>query len=341
MSPIVLLFGLLISLAVAIVPAVLWSLVVWSFDRYEREPIPLVAGTFLWGALPAALLALLVEAAVSGLFRPAPPSLAGEVLSSSGTTPIIEELAKAGALFLLLLLWPDEIDDTLDGIVYGALIGFGFAMTENVLYFVATLLQGDWVKWGGLLFLRSVVFGLNHAFFTAFIGAAIGYGRVIASRRGRLGLLFLGLGAAILAHALHNLGATLTDVSPLGLLMSLGSDSGGVILVGVMLWLALRQERDWLRSELQGEVGVTLTTADYTSLLTLRGRWAMLGVARRAGGMKAARLAGQFQQQATELAFYKHRVRVRGGDERAVTRIAELTRRLADLRVRLVQATVA
>lgn len=57
--------------------------------------------------------------------------------------------------------------------------------------------------------------------------------------------------------------------------------------------------------------------------------------ARRAGGFEAARLAGQFQQQASELAFHKHRVR--GGDDRVLKWIADLTRRLVDLRSRLVQ----
>ena len=339
MSLFALLAGLLFSLAAAIVPTAFWSLLVWSFDRYEREPLPLAIAAFLWGALPAALLAMLVEAALAGLLRIAPQDLGGQVLSGSGTTPVIEELAKAAALFLLLLLWPDEIDDTLDGILYGALVGFGFAMTENLLYFVATLLQGNWGQWGSLLFLRSIVFGLNHAFFTAFTGAALGYGRLIISRRRRNGLLLLGLGAAILAHALHNLGTSLYDISALGLLLSLASDAGGVLLIGVMIWLALQQERRWLRNELADEVGLTLTTADYESLLTLRGRWGVLTAARRAGGLAAARLTGQFQQQATELAFYKHRVRVRGADDRALKRIADLTHRLADLRSRLMVAS--
>jgi hypothetical protein len=49
----------------AVVPAALWSVLVWSFDRYEREPLPLAVATFLWGALPAALVALPIEAAFS------------------------------------------------------------------------------------------------------------------------------------------------------------------------------------------------------------------------------------------------------------------------------------
>lgn len=44
-------------------PDALWSVLVWSFDRCEREPLPLAVATYVWGALPAALVALPIEAA--------------------------------------------------------------------------------------------------------------------------------------------------------------------------------------------------------------------------------------------------------------------------------------
>jgi hypothetical protein len=49
----------------AVVPDVLRSVIVWSIDRCEREPLPLAVATCLWGALPAALVALPIEAAFS------------------------------------------------------------------------------------------------------------------------------------------------------------------------------------------------------------------------------------------------------------------------------------
>ncbi len=43
---------------------------------------------------------------------------------------------KGLALVALFYLARQEFDGPLDGIVYGALIGFGFSMTENLLYFL-------------------------------------------------------------------------------------------------------------------------------------------------------------------------------------------------------------
>ena len=42
-------------------------------------------------------------------------------------------------MLLLFLLVRNEFDNVLDGVVYGAVIGFGFAMTENTLYFIELL----------------------------------------------------------------------------------------------------------------------------------------------------------------------------------------------------------
>lgn len=55
-----------------------------------------------------------------------------------------------------------EFDGVLDGLTYGAIIGFGFAMTENFLYFIGAFSEGGFVDLTVLIFLRAVIFGLNH-----------------------------------------------------------------------------------------------------------------------------------------------------------------------------------
>jgi hypothetical protein len=208
-------------------------------------------------------------------------------------------------------------------------------MTENLLYFIGALAEGGWGDWGVTVFLRSSVFGLNHAFFTAFTGAGLGYAQTAGSRWRRRGLPLFGLGMAILAHAVHNLGASLASYSPLGLLLSLANDSGGVLLVAVMMGLALRQEQRWLRAGLADEVGHLLTAAEYEMLSSLRGRGRMLAQARRAGGWRAVRAMRQFQEAATEWAFCKCRARGRGPDAYLVQLLARSKARLVAARARL------
>ena len=81
---------------------------------------------------------------------------------------------------LLYLIVRDEIDDVMDGFVYGALCGLGFAVVEDVLYFMAAfggtpagVLQGFYVR-----VLSSGLYG--HVLYTGLVGMAIG---LVVSRR--------------------------------------------------------------------------------------------------------------------------------------------------------------
>ena len=50
---------ILLSLLVAFIPALGYTLLVWWLDRYEREPFRLLVVAFFWGAVPAIALAVL------------------------------------------------------------------------------------------------------------------------------------------------------------------------------------------------------------------------------------------------------------------------------------------
>ena len=330
MDALTLVFGLLLSLFVTVIPAVLWSALVWWCDRYEREPIPLAFAAFAWGALPAVALSLAIES-----FLEVPATLFGstllsDVATSGAVAPVIEEVVKGLALLLVLWVRRAEFDDVLDGILYGALIGFGFAMTENLLYFMGALFENGWTGWGATVFLRSVVFGFNHAFFTAFTGAGLGYARMATSRFGRYTVPWLGLLVAIAVHALHNLGAELAQVSAGALLLSVFNAFAGVSLVVTMIGLSLRQQRQWIRSELSDEVGDWLTAAQHQALASLAGRRAMTAAARQQGGAAAERRSRLFQELATELAFRKRRL-ARRGEARLAEQVASLRTRLREL----------
>ena len=120
----------------AVAPALGYTGLLLLLDRHEREPFGLMLGMLLWGAAVAAPLASALNDLVLSwtTARALVPILAA---------PLVEETAKGLGLLVLLGLVPHEIDDTLDGLVYGAVIGIGFAMTENLTYFTLAAVQGD------------------------------------------------------------------------------------------------------------------------------------------------------------------------------------------------------
>src|SRR5687768_1362105 len=119
----------LIAIAASALPTTLYALLIWWLDRYEKEPLALLLVAFAWGALPAIGIALLFELALTGVAAASP---LGPGVARWGLAPLVEEPVKALALVGLFVFARGDFDGPLDGIVYGALVGFGFAMTENL-----------------------------------------------------------------------------------------------------------------------------------------------------------------------------------------------------------------
>lgn len=194
--------------AAALLPPLGWAGLVLLLNRRTREPWTPLCASFLWGAAAAALVAAEVNdvlLATHGLGH-AVPTLLG---------PAVEEIAKASALLVVLAVWPGALNDPLDGMVYGALAGLGFAATENLGYYMLAALQGGAPGLTRALWLRGLLQGLNHAAFTATVGAAVGWTYGSGGRRpARAAIVLVGLALAIVVHAVWNAVAseTITQV---------------------------------------------------------------------------------------------------------------------------------
>lgn len=172
--------------------AVCWTILARVLDPRRRQPLRVILATFLWGAVVAACLSAQVN---DTLLAWAGSNARNGNLVPVGLGPVVEEGAKAAALIVVLLLARDELRSPLDGIVYGALVGIGFAMTENFSYLTLAALQGGPAGlWRGV-YLRAVLGGPVHATFTAMTGA----GLVQALLHGRLGARLVAASAGVFA----------------------------------------------------------------------------------------------------------------------------------------------
>ena len=274
---------------------------VWWLDRYEKEPPWLIAAAFLWGSLPAIGLALLFEL---GLQIPLARSPIGPDLAAWGLAPLVEEPVKALALVGLFLLARREFDGPLDGIVYGSLVGFGFSMTENLLYFLRYSDRAG-----------RAVLGAR-GLFRAEPRAVLQHGRP-GARRGALSPLAVGrrcwrfvggLALAILFHALHNYAVRYQFA---GLFFSWLIQSSGVIVVLAIAVLAWRNERRWIEQELGDEVRAgVLSAADYAEVASPARRVRRQLRTLLTGGWSRYRQTRRMHQLATELAFCKSQLRL-------------------------------
>ena len=121
-----------IAALLALAPTLVYALVVWWLDRHEKEPLPLLVVAFVWGAIPAVILALVLEIAAGfPLQQIVATAQAREITTASLIAPIVEECVKAIILVVLFLAYKREFDNVLDGVVYGAMVGLGFALRRE------------------------------------------------------------------------------------------------------------------------------------------------------------------------------------------------------------------
>ncbi len=308
--------GLLLSTVAASVPALVYAAIIVRLDRYEIEPTRALLACIAWGAIGAILLSLIGGylfqiALVDSLGIPL-TSLASVVLGA----PLIEESAKGIAILGFLVFARHELDNTLDGLVYGALVGVGFALTENILYFGGAYVEGGLGDLGELFVARSVISGFGHPAYTAVTGAAIGWARGRYGRGfARFAVPILGWLTAVILHALWNGGLVFTEVQwgdQVGLLQAVAVQAAIVIAPAVLVLYAVarlstRHELQILRERLRDEVDRgALTDAEYAVIIDGDARRRALAAARTRGGRTLHSRQQAFFHTAAELAFRGH-----------------------------------
>jgi RsiW-degrading membrane proteinase PrsW (M82 family) len=292
----------LVAAAVALLPLPIYIGVVLGLDRFEPEPRGMLTTAFLWGASVAVV--------VSGIVNGIMDHTIGEILTSVVTAPLVEEALKAIILFRFYTKRRDEFDGVVDGLIYAAMVGLGFAFVENVDYYGRALLKDGLAGLAVTFTLRGVIAPFSHPLFTAITGLGLGLARQSRRRAVRVIAPVAGLAGAVALHAIWNAGASagLIFVAVYLLLMI---PALGALLVTVAI--ALTFEGRVLRAHLAGEVAAGLVTAnEYARLCSVRGRLNALATAFRDGGPRAWRARRAYHHAASELAFLRRRAEVDG-----------------------------
>ncbi|MGP1374834.1 MAG: PrsW family intramembrane metalloprotease, partial [Almyronema sp.] len=248
------------------VPAYFYTWLVRSIDRFEKEPTKYLISAFLWGAIPAIGLAVILQMSLALPIETwwGHNSLQSDLVQSAVGAPITEEFLKAIAVALIYLTRRREFDGWVDGMVYGAMAGFGFAYVENILYLAGT---ASWEEWISLFVLRTLVFGGLHGFWTAIVGIGFGLARYMHSLVGRVMTVAVSLLLAMTLHLVHNGAIALIEIySNIAILVAL-FNYGVLCLVMFLLWvIAARVDRARLRSQLANEVPWTLSRSCYEAV---------------------------------------------------------------------------
>jgi RsiW-degrading membrane proteinase PrsW (M82 family) len=298
--------ALLLGLLTATIPVPIYIALVLWVDRYEAEPLWMLATAFFWGALFAPFFAFLFNTASATIISALANAAAGEAFAAVVSAPIVEETGKALILFIFFFWKKDEFDGVLDGIVYASVTALGFAMTENILYY-GRAAQGDVSSLTGTLIVRGFFAPFSHPLFTSLTGIGLGLARQSNNLAVKILTPIVGLLMAIFMHSLWNGSAVLNGL--LFVLVYVVVMIPAFIIMLVVIGFALRREgqvvREYLVIDLERGF---LTAEEYKQLGSILGRMGSSYNEFSRSGLKGWRARRRFNQLASELAFHRNRV---------------------------------
>lgn len=324
--------ALLLGFIAATIPVPLYIMLVLWIDRYEAEPLWMLATAFFWGALVATFFAFLLNTTSQGVVGALSNASAGEAFAAVISAPIVEESGKAFILFIFFFWKKDEFDGVVDGIVYASLAALGFAMTENVLYYGKAAAAG-----GGALPLIFVIRGFfapfSHPLFTSMTGIGLGLSRQSSNIAVKVLAPIVGLLMAIFMHSIWN-GSAVFGGGPIFVLTYIVVMVPAFLIMLIVIGFALRREGQVVRQFLVVDLNSGfLTREEYDQVGSIFGRIGSSFKALSQSGYRGWRARKRFNQLASELAFHRSRISrgVYSGEEEARAEEAAYLQALQDL----------
>jgi RsiW-degrading membrane proteinase PrsW (M82 family) len=305
------------------VPMFMFAAFINWLDRYEKEPKLLLGAAFVWGVVIAGGGAYILNTAFGlGIYALTGSEGAAEFGTTSIVAPIIEEALKGLAVLVVFLLFRNEFDSVLDGIIYAAVTAMGFAAIENVLYIYRNgYLEGGWEGFWVLVVIRVILVGWMHPFFSAFTGIGLAVARMTRNVLVKMIAVPTGYAIAVTSHAFHNTFSGLIGGFE-GLLAGTFVDyMGYAVMLLFIIWMIV-YERNILKRHLHEELtSGTISQKQYitaTSFFQTNAHFSAL----TSGTFRST---SRFYQVCGELAHKKEQL-AKMGDESGNTKIIEKLR---------------
>ncbi|GLZ79855.1 protease PrsW [Actinorhabdospora filicis] len=258
--------------------AVLFVWILGKLDYLEREPAAVRAAAMLWGALVATSVAIIANNALISLLT---KTYGVEFTAKWGAAlagPINEEWVKTIGVVILVLIVREHFQRSMDGLTYGAFVGLGFQIVENLLYAINNALSNPNSDVAGsvsITLLRILIAGpWSHPVYSGVAGLGIAF---FATQTHRTLYTRFGVAAGCFtaAWALHFLwNSPLPAWLPKGLGFFAIYGKGALILVFFLIvyGMAARREWHWFTEIMAGEPAEVITPDELDAMRTLRTR---------------------------------------------------------------------
>ncbi|UCH89188.1 MAG: PrsW family intramembrane metalloprotease [Thermoplasmata archaeon] len=240
-SPEEMILEIVIVILLAFMPSIIYMVALRYVEKYDREPWGSMGTVFLWGATMGVVAVILVRGIFRVHFGDRYPDLATdretvELILACCITPIIAEIIKP----LGLLFVKYDIEESEDGLIYGAVSGLGYAATENLLYgiFLVSIYGIEFYIF--VIIIRSISVVLLNASTSALTGYGVSRATAVKHKVGKIYAFPLFLGAAIGIHSLFNYlmvsGVGISDITSVSTSFAFAIS----ISIGFMAWIYLK-----------------------------------------------------------------------------------------------------
>jgi protease PrsW len=304
----------ILLLAATAIPA---GVIIYRLDQFEPEPASLIVIALLWGGVVAISFGGITNAAALSFLQHVLPGKTVDAWGAAIVAPINEELYKGAGLVILYLIARQELDGVMDGLVYGAMIGLGFQVIEDIQYFMLAAGQssaGQGSSVVGAFFLRVVISGLySHMLFTGLMGFGFAYYVTQRARpfARRLGVFVLFAVLAWAAHFVWNspwLDSLMSGSNGAFILALIIKGVPFLVLLALMTIFARRRERRVFDTLMAAEIGNDVVTQDEFHILESgRRRHQTLRSVKRTRGPAARAVAKKLMREQMNLALFHSR----------------------------------
>ncbi len=216
----------LVLVSLSIVPGFFIMALIYNLDEQDKEPLWLLAITFILGSVILFLDINILDFLLSSNHVENKFLNTGiEALTVSTT----EELLKF--LVVILIIYPNKnFDEPFDGIVYSVFVGMGFATAENLTF----VLQGS----ASLALMRMLSAVPAHFVFAVIMGYYLGK----AKRKKKAHLLFIGLALIlpIIIHAIYDYFLFMDFINGIWI--------GGIVILIITLFIAKKSIQEHMNA---------------------------------------------------------------------------------------------
>lgn len=182
-------------LILSVLPVIVLLVYIYRSDKYEKEPLGLLAGAFGLGIVSVFVVVLLP---LPDGYAPFSVNWLNAVFSAFCCAGIPEELVKF--FFLYVLIWKNKnFNEFFDGIVYAVFISLGFACIENITYVFGNETFRSSVQVG---IARAILSVPAHFLFAVIMGYFFSLAKFVPKHR--LRYLLMSITLAILAHGIFD-----------------------------------------------------------------------------------------------------------------------------------------